>query len=80
MTWNHRVIRNREDNGEYYFAFHECFYNQPSDSVPCSWTENPIHVGAESVDGLKRVLERMSAALAKPVLRIDGNKLVEVND
>ena len=26
MSWNYRVIRSREPNGEFYYAIHECYY------------------------------------------------------
>jgi len=67
-------------DSDYYYAFHECFYHKPTDTVPHSCTENPVNVSAETMEGLKWVLERMTAALAKPVLEFDGNKIVEVHD
>ena len=28
MTWDHRVIRRKYENGEEYFAIHEVYYNK----------------------------------------------------
>ena len=76
-TWNHRVVQT-ECDGEFYYAIHECYYENPGDAVPNAWTENPVHVGAASVDGIKWVLDMMAGALAKPALRFNGTKIVEV--
>jgi hypothetical protein len=63
--WNHRVIRHIEPDGEEYLAVHEVHYD---DDVPVSVTVNPVGPGATDLDGLRRTLERMTAALDKPVL------------
>jgi hypothetical protein len=63
--WNYRVIRHVEFDGEEYFAVHEVHYD---DDVPTSVTVNPVGAGATELDGLRRTLERMTAALDKPVL------------
>jgi hypothetical protein len=75
MVWNHRVIRH-EENGEVWYAIHECFYEKPDDDSNLSWTENEIAPIGETVDELRETLERMLKALDKPILTIQGDKLI----
>ncbi len=67
MTWNHRVIKTTDLNGEDWYAIHEVYY-AGSESQPDTWTETPCDVGGESIEGLRDTLTRMFAALDKPVL------------
>ncbi len=68
MHWNHRVMRHVDKkNGGVYFAIHETYYGVEGESGDI-WTEQPVAVIGESVDGLRQTLERMLKALDKPVL------------
>src|SRR4051812_33106664 len=76
MMWNHRVIRTEYD-GEPSYSIHECFYEK-SDTLPSSWAESPVDVTAETRTGLFWVLACMTEAVARPILEIRDDKLVEV--
>jgi hypothetical protein len=77
-TWNYRVIKSTNDDGETLYQIHEAFYN---DSGELSLiTENPVSPCGETLDELKRDLDRMIEDLRHPVLeagKIEFAKLVE---
>lgn len=77
MSWNHRVIRGEDEGGAYY-RIHECHYDKKGDTIPTSWTEEPVHVQAETRSGLFWVLAVMTEAVARPVLEIRDGKLLEI--
>lgn len=64
MTWDHRVVR-QIVHGEEWFGIHEAFYSLEGKTV---WTEKPVGVVGESIDELRETLERMMAALDRPVI------------
>jgi len=73
MTWNHRVVKKvfnkgTEDEEEQY-SIREVFYN--SDGAIYAYTENPIDLACESLDGLKQYIQWCLNACDKPIL-IDG--------
>ena len=77
-SWNHRVIRTKDEHGTYY-NIHECYYNAKEDKIPFSWTENPTSpFSDEGVEGLRWTLERMLKALDVPVLEQVGDVLKEI--
>jgi hypothetical protein len=72
MTWNYRVCKSiYKDDGyeEVNYEIHEAHYN-PDGSI---WavTQNAVSVHGESLEEIKIVLERMNAALEKPVIDLD---------
>jgi hypothetical protein len=79
MHWNERVIRRRmfgpdgKPDGDAY-AIHEVYYND--EDVPDSITEDPIEPLDDTVDELKKMLERWVRACELPVL--DGDTLEEI--
>ena len=68
MGWNHRVMKSKDGEDDYY-QIHEVYYNNKGE--PDSWTTNGVTVGAESVEGLRWVLEKMLESLDKEVLDYD---------
>jgi len=74
MVWNHRVIRHEKD-GETWYAIHKCFYDDTKDDTTISWTVDEIAPIGEDLHGLRVTLERMLAALDKPVLVIQGDRV-----
>ena len=79
MTWNYRVMKHEGPDkdtgeGEYWFAIHEVYYESAGvnemtvSSADVGYTTEPISLSAESVDDLRVTLQRMLAALDKPVL------------
>lgn len=75
MTWNYRVVQH-DDGKETWYQIHECFYASKDDVVPHSWTADSIAPVGESMEDLRLALDRMIFALAKPILKIDGDKLI----
>ena len=65
--WNHRVVRRVYPDGEVHFQIHEAFYGiDGEDKV--SITNDPTGIVADSLDGLKEVVQWVSGCLDKPVL------------
>ena len=69
MSWNHRVMKSKDGEDDYY-QIHEVYYNNKGE--PDSWTKNGVMVGAESVEGLRWVLEKMLESLDKEILDYEG--------
>jgi len=55
-----------KDGEDDYYQIHEVYYNNKGE--PSSWTKNGVTVGAESVEGLRWVLEKMLESLDKEIL------------
>ena len=68
MSWNHRVLRTKDEGGEW-FAIHEVYYNDEDGSVK-AWTSQPVSPSGETLDVLKKELEMFTRALDKPVLDV----------
>lgn len=69
MTWNHRVIK-RKDGDKEYFGIHEVHYDE--NGKPGACTENAISIDYyESLADVLWVLDRMREALDKPVLNYE---------
>lgn len=68
--WTYRVVR-RVIDGEASYAIHEA-YDDGDVTLPHSITETPSVVSAESEQALAELLERMLAALDRPVLAYDA--------
>lgn len=66
-TWNHRVIQFAEpSDGSLWYAIHEVHY---VDGKPESYTEDPVPVASETIDGMRWTLERMLKCLEHPPLK-----------
>lgn len=66
-TWNYRVMKLIDDDGEHYHQIHEIYYDKKGH--PNAYTENPVSVFSnEGIEGLSSVLEKMAEALTTPVL------------
>ena len=68
MGWNHRILAHK-DGDEMYFQIHEVYYDK--DGKPDGYTANAVSVGAESLDGIKWVLDKMKECVNKPILLAD---------
>ncbi len=68
--WNYRVVRTihkEPDSTEYVeYTIHETYYNE--DGSVAARTVDPMYPYGETVEELKKVLERMLLALDKPVI------------
>ena len=65
MTWNHRVIKRVNENGDVFYSIHEVYY---TDDIPTSCTEESIAAYGETPETLILELERMLGACSKPIL------------
>lgn len=64
MTWNHRVIKTKDGEDDFYYIA-EVYYDEDK---PRGYTEKPVGACGNSIDELKKDLERMLRCLDKPVL------------
>ena len=69
MTWNHRLIRHTEPNGEIWLGIHEVYYLD--DGTPDMVTENAIGASGETVEEIIETLERMRRCVEKPILEME---------
>lgn len=66
-TWNYRVMKFVDDEGETYHQIHEVYYDKDGDLK--GYTKNPVSLfSSDGVDGLRTSIEKIAAALKKPVL------------
>lgn len=75
--WSHRVIKTRYPNGAIpgdrtWYGIHEAYFDA-GESVPHTWTEEPIRVQERSIKELRETLNRLLRSLERPVL--DADKL-----
>ena len=69
MGWNHRILPPK-DGDEMFFQIHEVYYDKKG--KPNSYTANGVSVGAENLEGINWVLDKMKECADKPVLLVDG--------
>lgn len=67
MSWNYRVIKDKDQHNHEFFAIHEVYYK---DGKPTSCTENPIKLIGDSIKDLKQDLKLIEEAFSKPVLEM----------
>jgi len=65
MSWNYRVLAFEQDK-EIYFEIHRVFYDK--NKKPEVYAIGSSSVGAESIKGIKWVLNRMKDCIKKPIL------------
>lgn len=83
MSWNYRVIRKKKRLKGLlftYFDVHEVYYDKKG--RPSSWTKEPVSAnGFESLKELQNSQVMIMADILKyPVLKIIGNRLVQVKE
>lgn len=80
MTWNCRVVVQKDTNGDDYFGIHEIYYSE--DGKPTSRTVKPVASFGDTLDALKKDHIRMLKAFEQAVLRVvvdgDNESLIEV--
>ena len=76
MSWNHRILAHKDGEGMY-FQIHEVYYDK--DGNADSYTANGVSVGAESLEGINWVLDKMKECTNKPILLADDfpNELIK---
>ena len=79
MSWNHRVVRrfypNTHMDDSILYEIHEVYYDK--DGTIGSLTQEPISIMEETVDDLRKTVERLTKCLDSPI--IDYDTLQEVN-
>ena len=65
MSWNHRLMKMKDGEDDFY-QIHEVFYDKEGNVE--SYTKNGVTVGGKDIGEVKWVLREMLAALDKPVL------------
>lgn len=65
MSWHHRVMKKKGEDGEYY-KIEEVYYNY--DGSVMSWTEDLSCPFADTAEELKEELTMMLKAFDKPIL------------
>lgn len=83
MAWNYRVVRKNVYMGktiapEVQFGIHETYYNDKDE--PTAITTDHMRPYGETLEELKSDLEKMVAALDKPVLNWEDFKDKEVEE
>jgi len=78
MSWNHRVVRriypNTHMDDSMLYEIYEVYYN--SDGTINGITEEPIRIREETVDDLRKTIERLTKCLEHPI--IDHDTLQEI--
>ena len=64
--WNHRVLRETQKNGTYWYSVREVFYNDSGDIY--SYTQNPVDISGESVEDLREYVNWVLKSLDDPIL------------
>ncbi len=68
-NWNHRVTRERLDDGSYWYAVREVFYDHKGNVT--LWTEDAIAAEGETPGEVASALGQMAGCLALGVLDLE---------
>lgn len=72
MSWDHRVVRRKHDNGDFTFGIHEVYYRYDGGvGEPYMVTETPVGPFGLSVEELLEDAKMLLRAFDKPVLEYD---------
>lgn len=66
MSWNYRVMKRKNESGEYEFGIYEVYYDKNGNIE--SWTENSLTPVCTSEEGLLDELNLMLDAFKKETL------------
>lgn len=79
MSWNHRIVRriypNVHMDDSILYEIHEVYYG--ADGAIGSITKEPISIMEETVDDLRKTVERLTKCLEYPI--VDYNTLKEID-
>ena len=68
MSWNHRILAHKDEN-EIILQIHEVYYDK--EGKPNGYNANGASVGAETLEGINWVLDKMKECANKPILSAD---------
>ena len=73
MSWNHRVVRrfypNTHMDDSMLYEIYEAYYDK--DGKINGLTEEPIRIREESMDDLRKTMERLTKCLEQPIIDYD---------
>ena len=73
MSWNHRVVRrfypNTHMDDSMLYEIYEVYYDK--DGKINGLTEEPIRISEETVDDLRKTVERLTKCLESPIIDYD---------
>lgn len=73
MSWNHRVVRrfypNTHMDDSMLYEIYEVYYDK--DGKINGLTEEPIRIREESMDDLRKTMERLTKCLEQPIIDYD---------
>lgn len=73
MSWNHRVVRrfypNTHMDDSMLYEIYEVYYDKEGRIE--GLTEEPIKIREESVDDLRKTIERLTKCLEQPIIDYD---------
>lgn len=73
MSWNHRVVRriypNTHMDDSMLYEIYEAYYDK--DGNINGLTEEPIRIREETVDDLRKTIERLTKCLEYPIIDYD---------
>ena len=78
MYWDYRVLILDNNKGDNRFEICEVYYDE--NNKPEAWVEDDNVLIGESLADLKETYEYIQNAFKKPVLKVVGEKLVEVKE
>jgi hypothetical protein len=76
--WNYRVLMLNNKKNETYFEVCEVYYDE--NDIPYNWAESHNVLVGDTLDELKESYEYISKAFESPILKVVGNKLIEVTE
>ena len=80
MSWNHRVVRrfypNTHMDDSMLYEIYEVYYDKEGKIE--GLTEEPIKIREETVDDLRKTIERLTKCLEQPI--IDYDTLQEIKE
>lgn len=76
MTWNYRIMRRREANGERTFEIHEVYYGR-DDRFVVGWSKEAIAPLGTTCTEVHQDLVKMMEAFNKPVLDYETGRPIE---
>jgi len=74
MTWNYRVIKDKDKSGDIFYAIHDVYYENYKIQ---GWSENPSILISDDAEDLCDNFKLIEQAFDKPLLEVKGEKLVE---
>lgn len=79
MSWSHRIVRrtypNTHMDDSILYELYEVYYNK--DGTINGITEEPIRIREESIDDLRKTVERLTKCLEQPIIDYDTLQEIE---